>query len=91
MREALVGFGIRYIDSCRSLASMLRCLIHILVRAEPMSLVLPEAQTQAGSINTILRRRGPLDTLDYIPRGEEKSNMDTSHHLIKHKTVNAFF
>lgn len=33
-----------YIENCRSLASMLLCLMHILVSAEPMSLVPPETQ-----------------------------------------------
>lgn len=33
-----------YMENCFSLASMLRCLIHILVRADPMSLVPPERQ-----------------------------------------------
>lgn len=31
-------------ENCFSLASMLRCLIHILVSADPMSLVPPERQ-----------------------------------------------
>lgn len=31
-----------HMENWRSLASMLRCLMHILVRAEPMSLVPPE-------------------------------------------------
>lgn len=31
-----------YMENCFSLASMLRCLIHILVSADPMSLVPPE-------------------------------------------------
>lgn len=33
-----------YMENCFSLASMLRCLIHILVSADPMSLVPPERQ-----------------------------------------------
>lgn len=33
---------VAYIENCLSLASMLRCLIHILVNADPMSLVPPE-------------------------------------------------
>lgn len=37
-----------YLVNCRSLASMLRCLIHILVRAEPISLVAPARKTQPG-------------------------------------------
>lgn len=35
-----------YLVNCRSLASILRCLIHIRVRAEPISLVAPAKKTQ---------------------------------------------
>lgn len=34
--------SLAYMENCLSLASMLRCLIHILVNADPMSLVPPE-------------------------------------------------
>lgn len=33
--------SITHLVKCRSLASMLRCLMHIRVKAEPMSLVAP--------------------------------------------------
>lgn len=38
-----------YLVNWRSLASMLRCLMHILVRAEPISLVAPGNTKQPGS------------------------------------------
>lgn len=37
-------WGAPHLENCRSLASMLLCLMHILVRAEPISLVPPEKQ-----------------------------------------------
>lgn len=55
---ALMGYSIRsakerkdvaYLVNWRSLASMLRCLMHILVRAEPMSLVAPGNTKQPAS------------------------------------------
>lgn len=46
-----VELEIRYIESCRILASMLLCLIHILVRAEPMSLVPPANTNQTALIS----------------------------------------
>ena len=36
-----------HLENCRSLASMLLCLMHILVRAEPISLVPPEKAREA--------------------------------------------
>lgn len=40
---------VSYLVNCRSFASMLRCLIHILVSAEPMSLVAPGNTGEPGS------------------------------------------
>lgn len=42
------GTKMSYFVNWRSLASMLRCLMHILVRAEPMSLVAPGRKGQTG-------------------------------------------
>lgn len=39
-----------HMENWRSLASMLRCLMHILVRAEPMSLVPPADQRTRQSV-----------------------------------------
>ena len=36
-----------HLENCLSLASMLRCLMHILVRADPISLVPPGKATEA--------------------------------------------
>lgn len=38
-------------ENCFSFASMLLCLIHILVRAEPMSLVPPEKRKSNRNVN----------------------------------------
>lgn len=47
---------ISYLVNWRSLASMLRCLMHILVRAEPMSLVAPGIKKQPDSCTETHRR-----------------------------------
>ena len=47
-------------ENCLSLASMLRCLIHILVRAEPMSRVPPETQTHTRVRNFTWTHHKPM-------------------------------
>lgn len=46
-----------HMENCLSLASMLRCLIHILVRAEPMSLVPPETRPTTQAVRQSLLKR----------------------------------
>lgn len=48
-----------HLENCLSLVSMLLCLMHILVRAEPISLVPPAKETQVE-----LSTRGKRESLE---------------------------
>lgn len=52
-----------YMENCLSLASMLRCLMHILVSADPMSLVPPERQQNTVSTSDT-QKQPSLSQLD---------------------------
>lgn len=56
-----------YLVNWRSLASMLRCLMHILVRAEPISLVAPGNTKQPGSYDETHREIQYIQVTLYVP------------------------
>lgn len=66
------GMTQSYLVNCRSLASMLRCLIHILVRAEPISLVAPGKKTQPGSdTHTLINTHCSFPTRYFLFHGSD--------------------
>ena len=58
-----------HLENCLSLASMLRCLMHILVRADPISLVPPGKTTEAN-----VRDRRQVDITEILKRMKKLKN-----------------
>lgn len=53
------GAALAYLVNCRSLASMLRCRMHMRVSAEPMSLVAPAEGVRESPLGTPPHQRQP--------------------------------